>query len=188
MPAFVQSVPLRWLIAILAFPVGGFLGHLVGGPAATVPAAVVSGAIAGAIIGMGQGLALSMRPSALAAWTAATAVGLGLSLAAVTAVIGQIGTTSEAVALGAVAGLVLGAGQALVLQRRGVRNAWMWVPASAVAWAAGWLVTASVGVALAAGWPVYGLSGAVVSQVITGIVIWRLTAIATRPAVVATPA
>ena len=72
-----------------------------------------------------------------------------------------------------VAGLVLGAGQAIVLQRSGVPSAWMWVVASGLAWAAGWFVTASAGIALEAGWPVYGLSGAIVSQVITGIVIWR---------------
>ena len=72
-----------------------------------------------------------------------------------------------------VAGLTLGAGQAFVLQRSGVPAAWLWVVASGLAWAAGWFVTASAGIALEAGWPVYGLSGAIVSQVITGIVIWR---------------
>ena len=183
MPTFMQSVPLRWLIAIVAFPIGGFLGHLIVGPAATIPASLISGAIAGTIIGLGQGLALDLRQRPLAMWIAATAVGLGLALAAVTAMIGQISTTTEAVALGAVAGLVLGAGQAVVLQRRGVASSWIWVPASAAAWAAGWFVTASIGVALATGWPVYGLSGAVVSQIVTGIVIWRLTA--SHPAVVA---
>jgi hypothetical protein len=188
MPGFLQSAPLRWLIAIAAFPVGGFIGHLVGGPASTFPTALISGAIAGAIIGLGQGLALDFRSQALLRWAAATAMGLGLSLAMVTAVIGQISTMGEAVALGAVAGLVLGAGQAAVLQRHGVRSSWMWVPASATAWAAGWFVTSSVGVALATGWPVYGMSGAIVSQAITGIVIWRLIAITPRPVVAATPA
>lgn len=80
-----------------------------------------------------------------------------------TAVIGQPETTPEAVVLGAISGLALGAGQAFLLDRRGVQGAWMWVAASTVAWAAGWLVTASVGVALAPGWPVYGLTGAITS-------------------------
>jgi hypothetical protein len=188
MPSFLQSLPLRWLIAILAFPIGGFIGHLVGGPASTVPAALISGAIAGAIIGSGQGLALKLPSRALAAWVASTTVGLGLALAAVTAVIGQISTMTEAVMLGAVAGLLLGAGQAFVLRHEGVRRSWIWVPASAAAWALGWLVTSSVGVALATGWPVYGLSGAIVSQVSTGILIWRLMGMASRPVVVANPA
>jgi hypothetical protein len=47
-------------------------------------------------------------------------------------------------------------------------------------------VTASAGIALEAGWPVYGLSGAIVSQVITGIVLWRL--MASRPVGAAIPA
>ena len=188
MQTLVQSTPLRWLLAVLAFPIGGFLGHLVAGPAATVPAAAISGAIAGAIIGLGQGVALRLWSRAVVEWAAATAVGLGLALAAVTAVIGQIETMTEAVTLGAISGLALGAGQAVILRRRGLPWAWAWVPASGLAWAIGWLVTSSVGVALAAGWPVYGVSGALVSQVITGVVIWRLTAMTQRPITVPTPA
>ena len=41
---------------------------------------------------------------------------------------------------------------------------------SGIAWAIGWAVTAGIGVALEAGWPVFGLSGALVSQVIAGVV------------------
>ena len=181
-----KSLPLRWLVATLAFPIGGFIGHLVGGPAATIPAALISGGIAGAIIGLGQAFALKLRSQPLVAWVAATAVGLGLSLAAVTGFIGQIANSTEAAALGAAAGLVLGIGQAVVLRSSGVSNAWIWAPATAIAWAAGWFVTASAGIALDAGWPVFGLSGAIVSQVITGIVLWRLTA--SHPVVAATPA
>lgn len=186
MPAFLQSLPVRWLIAVISFPVGGFIGHLVAGPAATIPSALISGAIAGGIIGLGQGFALKLRTQALALWAAATAVGLALALAAVTAVIGQITNSTEAAALGAVAGLTLGAGQAIVVRRSGVSAAWLWVAASGLAWAAGWFVTASAGIALEAGWPVYGLSGAVVSQVITGIVVWRT--MDARLAAAATPA
>ena len=173
MPAFLQSIPLRWLIAVIGFPIGGFIGHLVAGPAATIASASISGAMAGAIIGLGQGFALKLSSQALALWATASAVGLGLALAAVTAAIGQITTLTEAAALGAVAGLVLGAGQAIMLYRSGVPAAWLWVAVSGLAWAAGWFVTASAGIALEAGWPVYGMSGAIVSQVITGIVIWR---------------
>ena len=173
MPGILQSLPLRWLIAVISFPIGGFIGHLVAGPAATIPSALISGAIAGGIIGLGQGFALKLRSRAMVLWAAATAAGLALALAAVTAVIGQITSSTEAAALGAVAGLTLGAGQAIVLQRNGVSAAWLWVAATGLAWAAGWFVTASAGIALEAGWPVYGMSGAIVSQVITGIVIWR---------------
>jgi hypothetical protein len=168
---------LRWIIAIVAFPIGGFIGHLIGGPAATVPAALISGLIAGAIIGAGQAVALGLlRLQAMALWVGATAIGLGVALAAVTAVIGQIDTQTEAIALGAISGLALGAGQAAVLTRLRVANAWMWVMASGIAWAVGWAVTSGIGVALATGWPVYGLSGALVSQMITGVVLWKVLA------------
>jgi hypothetical protein len=166
---------LRWIVAIIGFPIGGFIGHLIGGPAATLPAALISGLIAGAIIGAGQAIALGiLRPQAMAGWAGATAIGLGVALAAVTAVIGQIETPTEAIALGAVSGLALGAAQAALLMRERVANAWIWVVASGLAWAVGWAVTSGVGVALAAGWPVYGLSGALVSQVITGVVLWKV--------------
>ena len=139
------------------------------------PAALISGLIAGAIIGAGQAVALGIvRPQPLALWAGATAIGLGVALAAVTAVIGQIDTQTEAIALGAISGLALGAGQAALLMRERVANAWIWVIASGVAWAVGWAVTSGIGVALAAGWPVYGLSGALVSQIITGVVLWKV--------------
>ncbi len=170
-----RSLLLRWLVAIVAFPIGGYIGHMIGGPAATVPAALISGLIAGAIIGAGQALALGLlRPQAMALWAGATAIGLGVALASVTAVIGQIDTQADAIVLGVVSGLAIGAGQAASLMRARVANAWIWVATSAIAWAIGWTVTSGIGVALASGWPVYGLSGALASQVITGVVLWKV--------------
>ena len=169
-----RTILLRWLVATVGFPIGGFVGHAIAGPAATVIAALIGGLIAGAIIGFGQAGALALRPQAIAIWAGVTAVGLAVPLIAITALIGQIDTTFDAVLLGALTGLAIGAGQAVLFGREGVGNAWIWVGASAVAWAVGWLVTAAVGVALAPGWPVFGLSGALVSQVITGIVLWKV--------------
>jgi hypothetical protein len=170
-----RSLLLRWIIAIVGFPIGGFIGHLIAGPAATVPAALISGLIAGAIIGAGQALALGLlRPQSFALWAGATAIGLGVALAGVTAVIGQIDTQTDAILLGAISGLAIGAGQAAWLARENVANAWMWIVTTGIAWAIGWAMTSGIGVALAAGWPVYGASGAVVSQIITGVVLWKV--------------
>jgi hypothetical protein len=173
---FGRSGLLRWLVAIVAFPIGGTLGYALGGPAATVSAALISGLITSAVIGLGQALALGVRPPAMVLWIAATAVGLGVALVAVTAIIGQIDTSTDAVLLGAVSGLAVGAGQAAVLLREHAGRALVWVGASALAWAVGWFVTTGIGVGLAPGWSVYGLSGAAVSQVITGVVLWKLMA------------
>jgi hypothetical protein len=168
------SVALPWIIAVVGFPIGGYVAQTIAGPASTVSAAVISGLIAGVIIGLAQGLALWLRGQALVLWIVGTAVALAVGLAAVTAAIGQIETSTEAVALGAVSGVLIGAAQAALLMRAGIANAWVWVIVTGVAWAVGWLITASVGVALAPGWPVYGASGAIVSQIITAVALWRL--------------
>jgi hypothetical protein len=174
-PDFGRSTLIRWLIATVAFPIGGYVGNAVGGPAATVPAALISGLIAGSLIGLGQGLAIGLLGQVLVVWLAVSGVALGVALAVVTATVGQIDTTLDAVLLGAVSGLAMGGVQAALLMRDRFANTWIWVVASTIAWAIGWLITAgAVGVGLAPGWPVYGLSGAVVSQVITGVVLWKL--------------
>jgi hypothetical protein len=169
-----QSVVLPWIIAVVGFPIGGLLAQTIAGPAATVPASIVSGLIAGAIIGLAQGIALLLPREALVVWVIGTAVALAVALAAVTAAIGQIETSTEAIFLGLASGVLIGAAQAVLLMRAGIANAWVWIVVTAVAWGVGWLITASVGVALAPGWPVYGASGALVSQIITGIALWRL--------------
>ena len=168
------SAAALWLVAVIGFPIGGFLGHMIAGPASTATSALLSGLIAGAVIGLAQALSLGLRAQALAWWTIGTAAALAAALGLVTVAIGQIETSTEAIALGAVSGVVIGAVQAFLFMRAGVANAWMWVAASAVAWAVGWLITSGIGVALAPGWPVYGLSGAIASQVITAVALWRL--------------
>jgi hypothetical protein len=168
------SVALPWIVAVVGFPIGGLVAQTIAGPAATVPAALLSGAIAGAIIGLAQGIALWLRSQALVLWVVGTSAALAVALGVVTAAIGQIETSTEAIALGAVSGVLIGAAQAALFMRVGIANAWIWIVVTGLAWAVGWLITASVGVALAPGWPVYGASGALVSQIITGVAVWRL--------------
>jgi hypothetical protein len=174
MDRFRTSVPLLWIVATVGFPIGGLLAQSIAGPAATVPAGLLSGLIAGAIIGLAQGIALGRRDQALVLWVTGTAVALGVALAGVTMNAGLIATTGTAVGLGIVSGVLIGAAQAVLLQRAGVANAWAWIPITTLAWAVGWFITASVGVALAPGWPVYGASGAIVSQIITAVALWRV--------------
>jgi hypothetical protein len=168
------SVVLPWIVAVVGFPIGGWLAQTIAGPASTVPAAILSGVIAGAIIGLAQGIALWLRGQTLLLWVCGTAIALAVALGAVTAAIGQIETSTEAAMLGAVSGVLIGGAQAALLMRAGIANAWLWVVLTGVAWAVGWLITAGVGVALAPGWPVYGASGALVSQIITAVALWRL--------------
>ncbi|MGZ8603076.1 MAG: hypothetical protein ACXWXN_11235 [Actinomycetota bacterium] len=48
----------RWILAFLAFPPAGFLGRTVAGPIDDPTSALLAGAVAGAVIGAGQWLAL----------------------------------------------------------------------------------------------------------------------------------
>lgn len=164
----------RWLLAFIAFPPAGLIGHAIAGPADAPLAALLSGLVAGAIIGIGQGLALGARSRDLLAWTAVTAVGLGAALAVFVTLAGAPSTIEAAVALGVVSGLAVGAGQAGLLTGAPIATRAVWAGAVAVAWAAGWFVTTSIGVDLAAAWPVYGASGAITSQVITGVALFVL--------------
>ncbi len=69
------SVALPWIAAIIGFPIGGYLGHAIAGPAATAPAALLSGLVAGAIIGLGQALLIGLRGQPLAIWVGGTPAG-----------------------------------------------------------------------------------------------------------------
>lgn len=169
-----DSVVVPWILAVIGFPIGGVLAQQLAGPAATIPTALLSGLVAGAAIGFAQASALRLRSLSVALWMGATAAALAVALGLVTGATGQVETSTEATVLGVVSGALIGVAQGALLMRAGVPRAWTWIPVTAVAWAVGWLITASVGVALAPGWPVYGLSGAVVSQIITGIALWRL--------------
>jgi hypothetical protein len=50
-----------------------------------------------------------------------------------------------------------------------------------IAWAFGWIVTTSIGVQAEAGWPVVGVSGALVAQALTGVVIMTVARRQSQP-------
>ena len=74
------SAAALWLVAVVGFPIGGFLGHMLAGPASTATSALLSGLMAGAIIGLAQALSLGLRAQALAWWTIGTAAALAAAL------------------------------------------------------------------------------------------------------------
>src|SRR4051794_15962448 len=72
---------IRWLPTVFGFPAGGAIAMGVVGHLDSVSAALLGGAISGAVIGAGQWLALRrMLPGAIW-WIAATAVGQAIGLA-----------------------------------------------------------------------------------------------------------
>jgi hypothetical protein len=159
----------KWIAVFLAYPVAGGLGRLIANPADGLAFAFVCAALAGAILGAAQWVALGRDVSPL--WIAATAFGLGVSFAIVQAA----GATSSAAApvIGAVTGLGVGVAQSFVRSDR-VPAAAIWIPTMGIAWAVAWVVTTSIGVQAEAGWPVVGVSGALAAQIFTGIVLAAL--------------
>lgn len=158
---------LRWLPTFLAFPTAGLLTISTIGPLRSPAAGLVGGAVAGAVLGGAQWLAL--RTSGVTrAWWLATVVGAALGTAIGVAVTGAGTSTSDLVLRGLVTGAVLGLAQAAAVRRPLARVA-TWSAVTAVAWGLGWLVTANVIVDADRGFVVFGASGALLATILTGL-------------------
>jgi hypothetical protein len=168
----------KWVAVFLAFMIGGFVGRLIANPADGFVFAFIAAAVAGAIIGLAQWLALGRNISAVR-WIGATALGLGASFVIVQAL--GATTNSAALIIGAVTGLGVGIAQSLVRSEQ-MPPAAIWIPTMGVAWAIAWVVTTSIGVQASAGWPVVGLSGALTAQLLTGVVLMTMRGRRAQPA------
>ena len=168
----------KWLAVFLAYPIAGLVGRSTANPADGFVFAFITAAVAGAILGLAQWLALGRHGSA-ALWVGATAIGLGVSFVIVQA----LGATSNAAApvIGAVTGLGVGVAQSLVRSDQMPSPA-VWIPTMVVAWAIAWIVTTSIGVQANAGWPVVGVSGALAAQLLTGIALMTMGRKRVQPA------
>jgi hypothetical protein len=169
----------KWLAVFLAYPIAGFLGRAIANPADNVVMAFITGAVAGAVLGLAQWVALGRYMSAVR-WIGATSAGLGLSFV----IVQMFGATSSAAApvIGAVTGLGVGLAQSLVRSDR-IPPAAVWIPTMGIAWSIGWVVTTSIGVQAEAGWPVVGVSGALVSQALSGAVLLMMSRRRAQPAI-----
>jgi hypothetical protein len=162
----------RWLPTVVAFPVGGELAILAVGSLDGPLAAAIGGAIAGSVIGAAQWLALRSRGFGWR-WALMTALAMAGG-GALAALLTGAATTPAALALtGLVTGALVGGAQATQLGRgRGTAAAWTGLVG--LSWAIGWLVTANVIVDAERGFYVFGLSGALVVTVATGLAMSRL--------------
>jgi hypothetical protein len=156
---------LKWTLVLLAFPPAGLLARAVVGPANSFGTALLSGAVAGVVIGAGMWLALGRAvPVTLIPLTAG---GLAVGLALGATLVGYRTGISDLMIMGAVSGLGVGIAQWWLI-RGWLRQAVLWPLGVAVAWAIGWGVTTAIGVDVALRWPVFGLSGAVVAMALLG--------------------
>ena len=146
----------RWLLTALAFPPAGYIAHLVAGPVDSVPAAVLNGVIAGAVIGAAQWALLRHRDVS-PIWIAATSVGLGAGLAVGAALVSYDTDITSLALMGAVSGMAVGMAQGATLGN--ARRLLRWSAANAALWALGWTVTTAVGIDVSQQWAVFGAFG-----------------------------
>ena len=126
------------------------------------------------MIGAAQWLVLRRRLPLTPAWIAATALGMGTGLALSIALLGT-DTVGNALPLrGLITGAGIGGAQYLLL--RGVMSrAPVWALIVALSWAIGWMITRAAGIDLARQWSVFGSSGALMFQLLTGLTLaWLL--------------
>jgi hypothetical protein len=163
-----------WALAFLGFPLGGLAAWTLIGPVTTPLRGAAAGALTGAVLGAAQWLALRRRLPLSPWWSAATALGMGAGLLLSIAL---VGTSTEGIALllrGLITGMSIGVAQFMLL--RGVSGrAPAWALIVALGWALGWMITRAIGVDLTQQWTVFGSSGAIMFQLLTGLTLsWVL--------------
>jgi hypothetical protein len=163
-----------WVVAFLGFPLSGLAVTLLLGSIDNTFEGLLGGLIAGAVIGTAQMLALRPLIAVDWRWIVATAVGLGVGVGLSRAIVGAE-TTLEAFLLRApVTGLMLSIAQWWLLKDQLPRAGW-WIPALTLIYTFAWFITAQViGSSLDMGFVVFGSSGALVYQLLTGGLLWIL--------------
>jgi hypothetical protein len=189
-PSTARGLWLRWLPTFLGFPAGGLIALAVLGPVSSLMTALAGGAVAGAVLGAAQWLALRGRLSKTEWWIPATAVGQAVGLAAGATLV-NYGTSLQDLAIqGAITGLGVGILQAVVL-RPHIATWFWWAIAMPPLWALGWIVTTAAGIGVDQRFTNFGASGAIIVTILSGLLLVqllrapRLIAEVTRPAVAA---
>ena len=170
-----------WGLAFLGFPLGGLASiGLIGGVESILDGAI-GGATCGAVLGGVQWLVLRRRLSLSRSWIVATSLGMAGGLALGVVLFGTSTVGSVLLLRGVSTGLVIGLAQWVVL-RGSVPRAWVWVPTVATGWALGWAVSRAIGLDLALDFAVFGSTGALAFQALTGLVLaWLLSQRAATP-------
>jgi hypothetical protein len=166
---------LRWawpVAIVIGIPIGGYAANIIVGKVDAVGAALISGLIAGVIIGAAQWWAL--RSFVPWAWVVATSVGMAAGLTAGAALVDYGISRGDLALMGAVTGFAVGGLQALLLARRGSRALW-WLLVNPPAWSLAWFVTTFVITKnVTERFAVFGASGALVFALLTWLVLTYL--------------
>jgi hypothetical protein len=161
---------LFWVLAFFSFPIAGLLAVFVV-PVTTPVRALIAGAIAGTALGLIQWLILKSRlPSLSIWWVAATSIGFAIGLAIGTVFLGSETGGNELLWRGAITGLCIGLAQWIILRQvLPLPQSGLWIGVVSLGWALGWFVTRAAGIDLSAKWYVFGMSGALAFQLLTGL-------------------
>jgi len=158
----------RWMLVALAFPVAGYVAHLIVGRVDSVAPAMLGGVIAGAGIGAAQWVLLRRRGIGVR-WIAATAVGLGVGLTGGAALVSYRTDITSLAVMGAVSGLAVGLAQGATLD--GTKRMLLWSAATAALWAVGWAITTAGGIGVDQQFVVFGAYGAISSTFLQSTIV-----------------
>ena len=164
---------LFWMLAFAAFPIGGLLSNVLVGPVTTPIRAILAGAITGAVLGLIQWFVLKGGTAIPIGWILATAAGMAVGLGLSVAAFGSEASGNALLWRAVVTGLCVGVAQWIILRPILPQSA-TWILVIALGWAVGWFVTRSAGVDLSLNWSVFGATGALAFQLITGLALYFL--------------
>jgi hypothetical protein len=171
-----------WLGVFISFPIAGLAAQALVGSVDNVLDGLAGGAVAGMVIGLAQWLVLRRTHRAKAAWIGATSLGMGAGLALAVALFGSATSQEQIIMRALVTGGLMGLAQG-VMWGKGRAIAALWTLIVAGTFTASWIVTGGViGKSLSNGYTIFGSSGALLFQLITGLVILLALPAAVEPA------
>ncbi len=160
----------RWLATFIGFPAAGVVARLLVGDVDGLRAAVAGGLAGGLVLGGVQAVVGGIATGQRLRWSLATAAGMGAGLAIGAGTVGYRTDTASLVTMGAICGAGVGLAQALAVPMRTIDRG-LWVAATPVLWATGWLITAQVIVDAERQHAVFGSSGALFVSAVAGILV-----------------
>jgi hypothetical protein len=165
---------LVWGLAFLAFPIGGLAATAIVGPVTNMIQGLLAGAVTGIVLGLIQGFVLKgALPLSILGWVIATGVGMSIGLGSSVGLLGSEVNGNNLLWRAVITGLCIGVAQWFIL-RNIFSQSFIWIIVLALAWTAGWFVTRSAGVDLSLKWSVFGATGALTFQLITGLALYFL--------------
>ena len=162
-----------WMLAFLGFPLGGSLAIALIGPLDSVLKSPVGGAAAGLVIGLLQWIALRQLLPMDGRWVISTVIGMATGVFLSVALFGFATDLTSIVYRALITGLSVGIAQSLAMRQ--LRGALLWMPLIPIAYTIGWVITSQfIGRSVEAQFTVFGASGALTFQIITGLVLYTL--------------